>query len=118
MKHYPHYLITLARELRQRATEAEKVLWEELRNHRLEGMKFRRQHHIGRYIVDFYCADESLVVELEGSVHEEHDQKEYDAYRFAFFDALGLRVLRFHNDEVLQSTMKVLTTIASMKSNR
>jgi very-short-patch-repair endonuclease len=70
MKHYPHYIIEVARELRQRATLAEKLLWKELRDHKLAGLKFRRQHPIGRYIVDFYCAKLRLVVELEGGVHD------------------------------------------------
>ena len=97
MKRYPHYIIEVARELRKKSTPAERLLWEQLRNHRLNGLKFRRQHHVGRYVVDFYCAELWLVVELEGGVHNTKDQKEYDKHRFDFLEANDLHILRIRN---------------------
>ncbi len=73
-----------ARELRQRATEAEQMLWERVRNRRLGGLKFRRQHPLGPYIVDFYCAEHRLVVEVDGPIHE--GQKERNALRAEYLE--------------------------------
>ncbi len=98
-----------ARELRRRATEAERVLWERLRNRRLGGLKFRRQHPLGPYIVDFYCAEHRLVVEVDGPIHER--QKERDALRAQHLEAYGYRVLRFRNEEVLTDIEAVLARI-------
>ena len=98
-----------ARALRQRATEAERILWEHLRNRRLHGLKFRRQHPIGPYIVDFYCAAHRLVVEIDGPIHE--GQREQDALRSEYLTMYGYRVLRFTNEEVLRDTESVLKRI-------
>jgi very-short-patch-repair endonuclease len=116
MKHYPHYIIDLARQFRKNPTKAEEKLWERLRNRKLAGLKFRRQHHFGRYVADFYCAELYLVVELEGNVHEDEDQKEYDDYRFACLEARGLHSLRFRNEEVLNEIEEVLKTILDYKN--
>jgi very-short-patch-repair endonuclease len=94
MKLYPHYIIDVARELRKNQTPAESLLWERLRNRRSNGLKFRRQHHIGRYIVDFYCAELRLVIELEGGIRQTPDQKEYDENRFDFLEANDMNILR------------------------
>jgi len=80
----PKYIIDLARELRKTETSAEKLLWEMLRDRKLLGLKFRRQHPIGRYIADFFCHEIGLVIELDGAIHENMDQKEYDAIRDEF----------------------------------
>ena len=98
-----------ARELRQRATEAERVLWERVRNRRLGGLKFRRQHPLGPYIVDFYCAEHRLVVEVDGPIHE--GQKERDALRAEYLEMYGYRVLRFMNEDVLTDIEGVLERI-------
>ena len=98
MKHYPHYIIDLSRELRKRATTAEKLLWEHLRNRKLDGLKFRRQHHFGRYISDFYCAELFLVIELEGGIHERKDQREYDEHRDEVLESRRLTILKFKNE--------------------
>ncbi len=98
-----------ARELRRRATEAERVLWERLRNRRLGGLKFRRQHPLGPYIVDFYCAEHRLVIEVDGPIHER--QKERDALRTEYLEAYGYRVLRFTNEDVLTDIEAVLERI-------
>ena len=82
------------------ATEAEAALWEFLCGGRIRGFKFRRQHVIGPYIVDFYCAAARLVVEVDGPIHGR--QIEADATRTIFLEQSGLRVLRVTNDQVLQ----------------
>jgi adenine-specific DNA methylase len=106
------YIRDLARELRQRATEAESLLWQALRNRQLEQAKFRRQHPIGRYICDFYCHEARLIIELDGSVHDEPEQAEYDRTREAELKAQGYTILRFRNQEVLENTEEVLGRIA------
>ena len=111
MERYSHHLIEFARDLRKRATPAEKLLWERLRNRELGGYKFVRQHHIGAYIADFYCRKIRLVVELEGSVHDVPEQKIYDEDRFEELAARGVHALRFRNQDVLENIDKVLETI-------
>ena len=97
-----------SKRLRKEQTEAEHRLWQRLRNHQL-GMKFRRQHRIGGYIVDFACLEAGVVVELDGSQHLE--QVEADTERTAFLEAHGMKVLRFWNDDVLLRTDAVLDAI-------
>ena len=89
------------RHLRQDATDAEIALWRLLRARELAGFKFRRQHSVGPYIVDFYCACRRLVVELDGGQHYTPEAQAYDERRTSFFTELGLRVIRFPNNVVL-----------------
>lgn len=90
------------RELRQRQTKAEAALWAVLRNRRLGGMKFRRQHDIGKqFIADFYCAERQLIVEVDGGIHQEPEQQRRDEQRTSWMQANGLTVVRFTNEEVL-----------------
>ncbi|MCL1463759.1 endonuclease domain-containing protein [Argonema galeatum] len=100
----------LARQMRREPTPAEQKLWEKLRNKQFLGYKFRRQHTIDRFIVDFYCGQAHLVVEVDGSVHD-YTQEE-DAIRQEFLESLELRVIRFTNSEVLNSVEIVLEQIA------
>jgi len=96
-------------ELRNRMTNAEIILWEALRNRQFMGLKFRRQHPITRFIVDFYCHKYKLIIELDGSIHELTEVKENDKIREEELRDLGLRILRFTNDDVtlnLQGTLK------------
>jgi very-short-patch-repair endonuclease len=102
-------LTQYAKELRQNMTDAEQRLWKHLRAHRLNGAKFRRQHPIANYIVDFVCLDASLIVELDGGQHAE--QIGYDQKRDALLKQHGFTVLRFWNNDVLQNTEGVLTAI-------
>ena len=108
----------LCRELRRRETPAEKILWEHLRNRKLFEQKFLRQHPIcaafafGRYlyyIPDFYCHKAKLVIEADGPIHLL--KKEFDKNRDEVLGALGLTVLRFENDQILNETQKVLEKI-------
>ena len=89
------------RELRNRPTEAEHLLWYQLRGAQLDGRKFRRQHGIGPYIVDFYCPEEKLVIELDGDIHDEPEVKARDVIREAYLVGEGLKVLRFGNEQAL-----------------
>ncbi len=107
----PHYVVVLARKLRRRQTTAEEVLWDCLRDRRLAGSKFRRQHPLGRYIADFYCHETRLVIELQGNIHQNPTQIEYDAIRQNILEEAGIQLLIFHNDEVFQSLERVITQI-------
>ena len=92
--------VAKARGLRRNQTEAEKRLWNLLRNRSVEKLKFARQHSIGPFVVDFACRERMLVVEVDGSQHA--DDVEYDQRRTEFLNARGYSVLRFWNTEVLQ----------------
>lgn len=102
-----------AREMRHEPTPAEDHLWHWLRGRQLNGTKFRRQHAIDRYIVDFVCIEQMLIVEVDGLIHELPDQQARDVNRQAHLEALGYRVLRFTNGEVLQSVEAVLEVIGA-----
>lgn len=102
-----------ARELRCRAVEtpAERVLWQALRNRGLGGLKFRRQQPLGPFVVDFFCASCRLVVEVDGTIHEDEDRAAQDAARTEILAAHGFRVIRFRNEEVLNDLDGVLMRI-------
>jgi len=107
----PDYLIKNARELRKNQTDAESLLWQLLRNRQIENIKFRRQHPIDPYILDFYCHDKKLAIELDGGQHNAAEEKEKDQIRTDFLESQGVRVLRFWNNDVLQNTESVLEEI-------
>ena len=102
----------LARELRKKQTSAEELLWELIRNRKLLGFKFRRQHQFGDYVADFYCHEAQLVIECDGPVHQGNEQWHHDQNRDAHMIGLGLRVLRFSNEQILNDTENVLNEIA------
>ena len=106
-------LLSHARKLRRVTTDAEILLWNQLRNRQLLGFKFRRQHQFGKYIADFYCHEAKLVIECDGGVHSEVDAWNHDQNRDAYMSSLGLRVLRFTNEQVLNETADVLNVIGS-----
>jgi type I restriction enzyme R subunit len=110
-------LVELARELRQKQTSAEGLLWQLLRNRQLLKFKFRRQHQFGDYVTDFYCHEAQLVIECDGSVHESNEQWYHDRNRDAYMIAQGLRVLRFANDRILNDIENVLKEIAKYLSS-
>jgi len=95
--------------LRAHQTDAENLLWGLLRNRRLLGLKFRRQYPLEPYILDFYCHEAALAIELDGGQHTE--QQHYDQQRTAYLESHGITVLRFWNNEVLQQTESVLEKI-------
>ncbi|WP_180110891.1 MULTISPECIES: endonuclease domain-containing protein [unclassified Acinetobacter] len=94
-------LLEFAKSMRHTATDAEHLMWQLLRAKRFMNLKFRRQHVIQPYIVDFYCHEIGLVIELDGSQHGTDDVVEYDAERTKFLEALGLTVVRYWNHDVL-----------------
>ena len=99
--HNKESLKEFRRALRQTATPAEYMMWQQIRNGKLNGLKFKRQHSIGNYIVDFYCASKRLVIELDGGIHNRPEQQEKDKYRDEHLTEMDFRVLRFKNEEVL-----------------
>jgi len=105
-------LLAHARDLRRDSTDAEHRLWKRLRGRRLLGYKSRRQVPIGPYIVDFVCKERRVVVEVDGSQHQE--QRDYDQRRTAFLNSQGYQVLRYWNNEVLQQGEAVLASIAQV----
>jgi len=101
----------LARNLRKRSSDAERLLWFYLRDRRLEGFKFRRQYSIGPFIVDFVCLEKQLIIEVDGGQHAEMTVE--DNQRTEFLKRHGFRVLRFWNNEVFSQTESMLQVIAS-----
>lgn len=99
----------LAAQLRKEHTESEEILWQALRGRKLDGCKFRRQNPIGAFVVDFLCAEENLVIEVDGAIHEQ--QREADALRQEIIESLGLRFLRFSAAEVEHNLNGVLDVI-------
>ncbi|MDR6782716.1 endonuclease domain-containing protein [Pedobacter africanus] len=103
--------VAFRRQLRLEATPAERLLWYALRDRRFKQIKFRRQHSIGAYTVDFYCAQYRLVIELDGAVHDDIAQSAYDMNRDAFIRSQRYQVLRFQNADVFDCMECVLTKI-------
>jgi very-short-patch-repair endonuclease len=109
----PSKLRSNARALRRNSTDAERILWSELRDHRLNGASFRRQVPIASYIADFVCHAARLVIELDGGQHFSDTQEAADTRRSAIIEAKGFRVLRFSNHDVTTNRAGVLETIAT-----
>ena len=101
--------IQFARQLRKNSTDAERRLWYQVRDRRLEGWKFRRQVPIGPFVADFVCADARLVVEIDGGQHGEREER--DMARTAYLESCGYRVVRFWNNEVMADIEGVLTAL-------
>ena len=103
-----------ARELRKTATSAEQLFWELVRDRRFLDLKFRRQHQIGDYIVDFYCDEKELIIEIDGGIHNTDQRRKVDHKRDGYLKALGMTVIRIPNEELLSDTEKSLERIASI----
>ncbi len=99
-----------ARGMRKEATSAEDALWERLRNRQVLGFKFRRQHTVGRFVLDFYCPEAKLGVEVDGSIH--HELKEVDRERERHLQSRGICLLRFSNKQVMNDSDAVSREIA------
>jgi len=99
------------RQLRNSLTPAEALLWKNLQRSQVGGRKFRRQHSVGSYVVDFYCPAWRLAVELDGQGHFDSTRSEYDVKRMRFLEQEGICVLRFENRQVFESFGEVLTAI-------
>jgi very-short-patch-repair endonuclease len=113
---YPPVLLR-ARELRHPQTPAEATLWQHLRGRNL-GYKFRRQHPIDRFIIDFYCAKAKLCIEIDGSSHFEAEQEEYDKVRTEILEELGYQVIRFTNNDVRYNIHAVVDEIVRVVEQR
>ena len=111
MRHYTNDLRDKARDLRHTQTDVERALWRLLRSREMAGFKFRRQHPLCGYIVDFVNLEKRLVIELDGSQHQE--QTAYDNARTQTLNEAGFRVLRFWNNELIENREGVLQVILS-----
>ncbi|EKE22502.1 MAG: hypothetical protein ACD_6C00804G0001 [uncultured bacterium] len=109
-------LLEFAKSMRHTATNAEHLMWQLLRAKRFMNLKFRRQHVIAPYIVDFYCHEIGLVIELDGGQHGTDDAIEYDAERTKFLEALDLMVVRYWNRDVVGKTDVVLEDLLQVCS--
>ncbi len=111
--HNRRILKSRRKKLRNHGTSAEAVLWNVLKKSQLHGRKFRRQHSIGRFIVDFYCPVERLIVEVDGPIHDHPVRAAYDARRTAYLERLGFRLIRIRNEDVFASPEAAAAYIAT-----
>ncbi len=112
-KHNKPELKDFRRDLRKSLTPAEAFLWKHLQQRKLEGRKFRRQHSIENYIVDFYCASEKLIIELDGEVHDNPSAQLKDEKRDERLKELGFSILRFENKRIFDHLTQVLEEVKS-----
>ena len=103
--------INQAKALRKNQTTAEKIIWRRLRNRQLANFKFRRQHNIGRFIVDFYCDENKLIIEIDGDVHAYVEREKYDEEREKILESEGFKIVRYTNYEVYNNLDGVLEDI-------
>ena len=104
-------LLERARQLRQQMTPTEVLLWDVLRDNQVGDCRFRRQHPVGTFVLDFYCPAARLAVEVDGSIHDREGAKETDAARQEEIEAFGVRVLRFRNEQVTENREAVVEII-------
>jgi len=109
MQRLPQHTKDFSRQLRSEMTDAESYLWRRLRSRQIHGLKFRRQHPVGNYILDFACIEARLAIEVDGGQHNE--MQIHDDQRTALLEAQGWKVLRFWNNEVLQNIEGVLVEV-------
>ncbi len=109
--HNKDTLKVFRKDLRKKLTPAEARLWTMLKNGQLGGVKFRRQHSVGNYILDFYCTSHKLAIELDGQVHASLAAQDYDDKRTAYLESQGIKVLRFENDVVFKHADWLLEVI-------
>jgi len=102
---------TLARSLRKSATWAEKELWRHLRNNKMAGLKFRRQQCLGSYVLDFYCPQKRVNIEIDGGQHDMPEQRQHDQKREAFLCLEGIRTIRFWNSQIRENLPGILERI-------
>ena len=116
---YPFYFgatartLQLAGDLRRGMTQTERILWKRLRNRQVNGLRFRRQHPVNEFIVDFFCYEAMLAIEVDGSVHLDTMQAERDEERTCILRQMGIRVIRFTNQEVESEIESVISSIIS-----
>lgn len=105
------------RQLRQDQTYAEKVMWSQLRNRLFLGIKFKRQYSVDNYVIDFYAPELKLAIELDGTIHNEPEQIEYDKIRQAQIEKLGIKFIRITNEELLSNPNKTFSKIENKAQN-
>lgn len=115
--HNRKYLESRRKELRKNLTPAEATLWKYLQRSQLQGRKFRRQHSIENFIVDFYCPKEKLIIELDGAYHLDFAQQNYDLERTKRLESLGFKLIRFENKLIFENITSVLEEIANHFNN-
>ena len=111
----PRYVIELSRKLRLNLTPSEQILWNKLRKRQIGGYKFRNQHPVYRYILDFYCHSKKIAIEIDGEIHKE--RKDYDQYRDQYLQNAGIETLRFSIDEIKNHLSAVLIKIEKTLNN-
>ncbi len=111
-------ILARAREMRHPLTRAEALLWARIRDRQLGGFKFRRQHPIDRFIVDFYCPEHRLIIEVDGPSHTSPEQIEYDKARTEWLNDNGYQLIRFWNEQVYDSIEPVLESILNRCATR
>ena len=114
----PEYLLDLSREFRKNPTLPEEFIWKCLRNRKFHGLKFRRQHVIGRYVADFCCVEAKLVLEIDGKTHEEADRIVYDRIRDEELSLRGFNVLRIKYSELCESPHTVFQKVSALAPPR
>jgi very-short-patch-repair endonuclease len=102
----PDYIIELAKDMRSNMTKAEERLWSAINKRQINDLKFRRQHPIYRYILDFYCYEKQVAIEVDGEIHIK--QKDNDNYRDEFLKSVGIRTIRIHNEEIINNLNAVI----------
>ncbi len=113
-KYSPKYVVKIAQKLRKNMTATEEILWSKLYNKNLDELRFRKQHPIDRYIVDFYCHEKRLIIEIDGEIHD--FRREYDINKDQYLKARNYNILRFNNDDVIHSLSYVLNRIRQYAS--
>ena len=106
---------TLRQSLRNNATAPEAILWRALKGKQVDGLKFRRQFGLGPYVLDFYCPEIRLCIELDGEVHKSYEQSQYDEIRTRFMASNNIKVIRFENDAVYRNIEAIKETIKEHK---
>jgi very-short-patch-repair endonuclease len=117
IENYSKKTLNFAKELRKSQTNAEGLLWYYLKNKQLGGYKFKRQQPIDKYIVDFVCFEKKLIIELDGSQHNEDKNIKHDKIRDSFLRSLGFTILRFWNDEIFTNCFNILDFILHKLEN-
>ena len=99
------------RRLRQKSTEAEKLLWQKLKGRKFLGLKFRRQYSVAQFVLDFYCPEKKTAIELDGKIHDKKDIKNHDENRDGYIEGFKIKIIRIKNDKIIDDIDSVLEYI-------